>query len=86
MRIDGTTTPEQRNFFCNRFQTHDEYRIAILSITAANAGLNLTSAKLVVFAELFWNPGVRILKSLLTVLSDWFIIITTASELMHEWS
>ena len=62
MRIDGTTTPEQRNFFCNRFQTHDEYRIAILSITAANAGLNLTSAKLVVFAELFWNPGVRILK------------------------
>jgi SWI/SNF-related matrix-associated actin-dependent regulator 1 of chromatin subfamily A len=58
VRIDGKTTPEQRGFFCNRFQGDTDVRIAILSITAANAGLNLTAASLVVFAELFWNPGV----------------------------
>lgn len=32
--------------------------MAILSICAANAGLNLSAASLVVFGELFWNPGV----------------------------
>ena len=58
IRIDGRTTPEQRNHYCNKFQENEEVQIAILSITAANAGLNLAAASLVVFAELFWNPGV----------------------------
>ncbi|XP_013415822.1 SWI/SNF-related matrix-associated actin-dependent regulator of chromatin subfamily A-like protein 1 isoform X1 [Lingula anatina] len=60
IRIDGKTNPEQRNFFCQKFQTRDDVMVAILSITAANAGLNLTSAALVVFAELFWNPGILV--------------------------
>ena len=65
IRIDGKTTPEQRNYFCNKFQTKDSLRAAILSIFAANAGLNLLAASLVIFGELFWNPGVRFLKSLI---------------------
>ncbi|XP_062603453.1 LOW QUALITY PROTEIN: SWI/SNF-related matrix-associated actin-dependent regulator of chromatin subfamily A-like protein 1 [Saccostrea cucullata] len=60
IRIDGKTTPEQRNFFCKKFQTKDSIRVAILSICAANAGLNLSAASLVVFGELFWNPGILV--------------------------
>ncbi|BFY98183.1 hypothetical protein BsWGS_01222 [Bradybaena similaris] len=60
IRIDGRTTSEQRHFFCNKFQTCDSYKVAILSITAANAGLNLSAANTVVFAELFWNPGILV--------------------------
>jgi SWI/SNF-related matrix-associated actin-dependent regulator 1 of chromatin subfamily A len=59
IRIDGKTISEQRNFLCKKFQLNEETKVAILSITAANAGLNLSSACLVVFAELFWNPGVN---------------------------
>lgn len=60
VRIDGRTGAEQRGFFCDRFQDKDDVRIAILSITAANAGINLTATSLVVFAELFWNPGILV--------------------------
>jgi len=59
IRIDGRTTSEQRHFFCQKFQTKDDCKVAVLSITAANAGINLAAASIVVFAELFWNPGVR---------------------------
>lgn len=59
IRIDGRTTSEQRHFFCQKFQMKDECKVAVLSITAANAGINLAAASIVVFAELFWNPGVR---------------------------
>lgn len=59
-RIDGKTSPEQRNFHCRKFQTNENVKVAILSITAANAGLNLSAANLVVFGELFWNPGILV--------------------------
>ena len=41
----------------DKFQTQDRVRVAVLSITAASCGITLTAANLVVFAELFWNPG-----------------------------
>jgi len=56
--IDGSVSSESRKEQVDRFQTHDNVRVAVLSITAANAGITLTAANLVVFAELFWNPGV----------------------------
>ncbi|KAI7692906.1 SWI/SNF-related matrix-associated actin-dependent regulator of chromatin subfamily A-like protein 1 [Sarcoptes scabiei] len=68
IRIDGNTSPKVRQEACEVFQTKDSFRVALLSITACATGLNLTAASMVVFAEVFWNPGVLaqvILKSLL---------------------
>ncbi|KAK5641352.1 hypothetical protein RI129_009899 [Pyrocoelia pectoralis] len=59
IRIDGKTTSVQRKYFVDKFQYNDDHVCAILSITAANAGITLTAAKLVIFAELHWNPSVR---------------------------
>jgi len=58
IRIDGRITAEERKKLCDDFQMKDNVRVAVLSITAASTGLTLTAANLVVFAELFWNPGV----------------------------
>jgi SWI/SNF-related matrix-associated actin-dependent regulator 1 of chromatin subfamily A len=58
VRIDGSTDSSTRKLLCDKFQFEDKYVVAVLSITAANAGITLTAANLVVFAELYWNPGV----------------------------
>ncbi|XP_075685205.1 SWI/SNF-related matrix-associated actin-dependent regulator of chromatin subfamily A-like protein 1 [Rhinoderma darwinii] len=60
IRIDGSTSSADRQSLCQKFQFSEKTCIAVLSITAANMGLTLSSADLVVFAELFWNPGVLI--------------------------
>ncbi|XP_067373187.1 SWI/SNF-related matrix-associated actin-dependent regulator of chromatin subfamily A-like protein 1 isoform X2 [Channa argus] len=60
IRIDGTTPSAERQQLCERFQYSTKTCVAVLSITAANMGLTLHSADLVIFAELFWNPGVLI--------------------------
>lgn len=60
IRIDGKTPPSTRQDLCNSFQQDATIRIALLSITAASTGLTLTAATTVVFAELFWNPGVMV--------------------------
>ncbi|KAM8934050.1 SWI/SNF-related matrix-associated actin-dependent regulator of chromatin subfamily A-like protein 1 [Pelodytes ibericus] len=60
IRIDGTTSSADRQSQCDKFQLYEGKMIAVLSLTAANMGLTLSSADLVVFAELFWNPGVLI--------------------------
>jgi len=58
IRIDGSTPATLRHDLCERFQNDSVTKLALLSVSAANAGLTLTAASLVVFAELFWNPGV----------------------------
>jgi len=57
IRIDGATPQHLRQQLCDRFQTDDECRVALLSITAAGVGLTLHAATYVVFMELYWNPG-----------------------------
>lgn len=59
IRIDGSTPSAERQQLCEKFQFSTSSCVAVLSITAANMGLTLHSADLVIFAELFWNPGVR---------------------------
>ncbi|XP_041925990.1 SWI/SNF-related matrix-associated actin-dependent regulator of chromatin subfamily A-like protein 1 [Alosa sapidissima] len=60
IRIDGSTPSAERQQLCERFQFSEKSCVAVLSITAANMGLTLHAADLVVFAELFWNPGVLV--------------------------
>ncbi|NXN32639.1 SMAL1 protein, partial [Nycticryphes semicollaris] len=60
IRIDGSTPSAERQSLCQKFQFSEKQVVAILSLTAANMGLTLSAADLVVFAELFWNPGVLI--------------------------
>ncbi|XP_051010070.1 SWI/SNF-related matrix-associated actin-dependent regulator of chromatin subfamily A-like protein 1 isoform X1 [Acomys russatus] len=57
IRIDGSTPSAEREDLCQQFQLSKGHAVAVLSITAANMGLTFSSADLVVFAELFWNPG-----------------------------
>jgi len=60
IRIDGRTPTSERQNLCTKFQSEDEVRIALLSITAASTGLTLTKASTVIFAEIFFNPGVLV--------------------------
>lgn len=58
IRIDGGTPQADRQALCKRFQSDsNNCRVALLSITAAGVGLTLTKATVVLFAELYWNPG-----------------------------
>lgn len=57
VRVDGTTPSAKRHAFVERFQNEEDTKIALLSITACSAGITLTAAKLLIFAELYWNPG-----------------------------
>ncbi|XP_076443122.1 DNA annealing helicase and endonuclease ZRANB3-like [Babylonia areolata] len=60
VRIDGQTKASDRQLYVQQFQSDKETRVAILSILAAGVGLTLTAASLVVFAELYWTPGVMV--------------------------
>lgn len=59
IRIDGSTRNDVRSKHIDYFQKHDGCRAAVLSMKACNTGITLTAAKIVVFAELDWNPSVN---------------------------
>lgn len=44
MRIDGSTAPESRQTNCDRFQHDEQCKVAVLSITTANAGMLFSNA------------------------------------------
>jgi SWI/SNF-related matrix-associated actin-dependent regulator 1 of chromatin subfamily A len=58
--ITGQTLPKVRQDCCNAFQEKDYVRVAVVSVVAAGVGITLTAAHHVLFAELFWNPGILI--------------------------
>ena len=60
IRIDGNTKQDIRYDNVNSFQRDPNVRIAILSIIAASTGITLTSAHIVIFAELTWTPSIMI--------------------------
>ena len=60
IKIDGSTPTKDRQEGCEMFQRDERCKAAVLSITAAGVGLTLTAAQLVVFAELYFNPGALI--------------------------
>lgn len=55
--IKGSTSSAERGRLVASFQSNPGMRAGLLSLKAANAGITLTAASLVLFAELFWNPG-----------------------------
>lgn len=58
IRIDGSTPSSKRHMLIGSFQEDEEVVLAILSITACSSGITLTAGKALVFAELYWNPGI----------------------------
>jgi len=57
IRIDGSTTQGKRQKLVDEFRFNNEYKVAILSITAAGVGLTFTPCSTSIFAELYWTPG-----------------------------
>lgn len=60
IRIDGSTLSSKRQALVEQFQKDTQTRVAVLSLTACSTGLTLTEGKAVIFAELYWNPGVML--------------------------
>lgn len=58
-RYDGSMTPGAREASVKSFMEKPEVRVMLVSLTAGNAGLNLTAASQVIVTEPFWNPYVE---------------------------
>lgn len=55
-RYDGGMAADHRDAAVRRFMEDPGCRVMLLSLTAGNAGLNLTAASNVIICEPFWNP------------------------------
>lgn len=58
-RYDGSMTPGAREAAVKSFMEDPTVRVMLVSLTAGNAGLNLTAASQVIVTEPFWNPYVE---------------------------
>lgn len=56
--ITGATPAKSRQSLVDRFQTDPDYRVAVLSLTAAGVGLNLFAACRVIIVEMLFGPDV----------------------------
>eukprot|EP00835_Amoeboradix_gromovi_P006212 NODE_691_length_5161_cov_0.244567.p1 type:complete len:969 gc:universal NODE_691_length_5161_cov_0.244567:3223-317(-) len=56
VRLDGSTSIEERNEKVQNFQNTQEIFIFLLSTRAGGVGINLTAADTVVFYDQDWNP------------------------------
>uniref|UniRef100_T1GHL0 SWI/SNF-related matrix-associated actin-dependent regulator of chromatin subfamily A-like protein 1 n=1 Tax=Megaselia scalaris TaxID=36166 RepID=T1GHL0_MEGSC len=57
IKITGQTKTDLRAGYVQKFQTSTSCKVALLSLKACNAGITLTAAQLLIFAELDWNPS-----------------------------
>ena len=56
-RLDGSTSPMERQRGVDWFQSDAKCKVALLSITAGGTGITLTASSTVVFAELAFTPA-----------------------------
>jgi SNF2 family DNA or RNA helicase len=59
VRIDGSSTRENREWAMRQLKENPKVKLALLSLHAAGVGLNLISANNVYFLDLFFNPQVH---------------------------
>ncbi|KAJ8067482.1 hypothetical protein OCU04_004826 [Sclerotinia nivalis] len=55
-RVDGQLSPDKRADAIRRFQTTNDVRVILISITCGGAGLDLTAASRAYLMEPQWNP------------------------------
>jgi len=58
LRLDGSTSVSDRQELLNEFNTNNEVFIFLLSTRAGGLGVNLTSADVVIFYDISFNPQV----------------------------
>lgn len=56
-RLDGTMSQSKKEEAMRRFQRDKQCGVFLLSVTAANVGINLTAATRVIIADQSWNPA-----------------------------
>ncbi|MDD3180731.1 MAG: DEAD/DEAH box helicase [Opitutaceae bacterium] len=57
--LDGTMSARARQAEVDRFQSHENVPVFLISLKAGGTGLNLTGADVVVHFDPWWNPAVE---------------------------